>query len=311
VKATIAAVQAAPVYLDRDATIEKVAELTAEAAAAGARLVAFGEAFVPTYPDWVWKLKPGSGLADQLFARLSRQAVAVPSAATERLGAIAREHDVYLAVGVNECEPRRPGTLYNTYLYFGPDGHLLGKHRKLMPSSAERMVWGFGDGSTLLQVHDSPFGRIGGLLCWENYMPLARAAVYAEGVDLYLAPTWDRGENWLATLRHIAREGRCYVVGISIANRAGDVPEDIPGREELWPEDGWIHEGWSAILAPDGELLAGPAVETDTILVAEVDTELIAASRARFDVAGHYARPDVLTLSVNTKPMAPVTIDSA
>jgi len=303
-KLNVAAVQASPVYLDREATIEKVGDLLAQAARQKAKLAVFGEAFVPTYPDWVWRLRPGDGygLHDELYARLLDQAVAVPSKATDKLGAMAKKTKTYLAIGVNEKEGgRRAGTVYNTLLYFGPDGRLLGKHRKLLPSGPERMVWGSGDGSTLLGVHDTPFGRVSGLLCWENYMPLARAAVYAEGVDIYVAPTWDRGEAWTATLQHIAREGRVFVIGVAIANKTTDVPAGLPGREEIWggPER-WICEGGSAIVDPDGTLLAGPLMEKEDILVAEIDTGRIGASRRMFDVSGHYARPDVLRLTVNT-----------
>jgi len=298
----VAAIQASPVYLNREATIGKAGELCARAAGEGARLAVFPEAFVPTYPDWVWRMKPGDPLGEELFAMLLDQAVRVPSAATDALGTIAKKTGLYLAIGVNERDADgRAATIYNTLLYFGPDGTLLGKHRKLMPTGPERMVWGFGDGSTLLGAPETPFGRVGGLLCWENYMPLARAALYAQGVDIWCAPTWDRGDAWLATLRHIAREGRVVVIGVAIANHTGDIPQGTPGREILWGEDGWICEGGSAIIDPNGEVLAGPVVEREEILVAEVDTASIAASRRAFDVCGHYARPDVLRLIVDTE----------
>ncbi len=301
-KFKVAAVQAAPVYLQREATIEKASDLAAAAASAGARLAVFPEAFVPTYPDWVWRMKPGDPLGEELFAILLDQSVRVPSPATDAVGAIARKTKLYLAIGVNERDADgRAATIYNTLLYFGPDGTLLGKHRKLMPTSPERMVWGFGDGATLLSTHETPFGRVGGLLCWENYMPLARAAVYAQGVDIWCAPTWDRGDAWLATLRHIAREGRVVVVGVAIANHTRQIPEETPGREQLWGTDGWICEGGSAIVDPNDEVLAGPVMEREEILMAEIDSRLIASSRRAFDVCGHYARPNVLRLSVNIR----------
>jgi nitrilase len=308
----VAAVQAAPVYLDRDRTIEKAGDLAAEAARAGAELAVYPEAFVPTYPDWVWRMKPGDPLGEDLYALLLEQSVAVPSAATDRLCAIARKTRTMLAIGVNERDRGgRSATVYNTLLYFGSDGTIRGKHRKLMPTSPERMVWGFGDGSTLLQVHDTSFGKVGGLLCWENYMPLARMAVYAQGVDVWCAPTWDRGDAWLATLRHIAREGRVAVIGCAIANRVSDVPDWVPGRERLWEGEGWICEGGSAIVDPWGEVLAGPVMQAEEILVAEIDSEIISASRRSFDVTGHYARPDVLRLVVDTQARAPVTAPGA
>jgi nitrilase len=298
----VAAVQAAPVYLKREATIQKAGDLAADAARTGASLAVFPEAFVPTYPDWVWRMKPGDPLGEELFTILADQAVRVPSAATEALGAIARKTRLYLVIGVNERDAEgRAATIYNTLLYFGPDGRLLGKHRKLMPTSPERMVWGFGDGSTLLGTYATPFGRVGGLLCWENYMPLARAAVYAQGVDIWCAPTWDRGEAWLATLRHIAREGRVVVVGVAIANHTRQIPDEMPGRAQLWDTDGWICEGGSAIVDPNGDVLAGPIMEREEILVAEIDSERITASRRAFDVCGHYARPDILRLIVNSR----------
>jgi nitrilase len=312
-KVKVAAVQAAPVYLDRDATIAKVGDLVSQAARQGARLVVLPEAFVPTYPDWVWRITPGAqnGLADELFALLLDQSVAVPSPATDALGLIAKRNQVHVAIGVNERDASlRSATIYNTLLWFGTDGSLLGKHRKLMPTGPERTVWGTGDGSTLLGVHETPFGRIGGLLCWENYMPLARAAVYAQGVDIWCAPTWDRGDAWVATMQHIAREGRVVVIGTAIANKTTDVPEHIPGHDELWggPEQ-WICEGGAVIVGPDGDILAGPLMEKEDILVAEIDTDRIAASRRAFDVTGHYARPDVLRLSVNTTAYDAVVIE--
>jgi nitrilase len=295
------------VYLDRDATIAKAGDLAADAARQGARLLVYPEGFVPTYPDWVWRMNPGHPLGEELYGLLLEQSVIVGSKATEALQAVARKTKTFVAMGVNERDDGpRASTVYNTLLYFGPDGTLLGKHRKLMPTSPERMVWGFGDGSTLLEAHDTPFGRIGGLLCWENYMPLARMAMYAQGVDIWCAPTWDRGDPWLATLKHIAREGRVFVVGVAEAKHTRDVPDWVPGRAQLWKDDAWICEGWSTIVGPDGDVLAGPSTKQEEILVAEVDTTRIAASRRAFDVTGHYARPDVLRLEVNTVANSPV-----
>jgi nitrilase len=289
----VAAVQAAPVFLDRDATIDKVGTLTKEAAAAGARLVAFPEGFVPTYPDWVWRTNPWAD--GEWYARWIDECVDVPGPACAALGDIARENEVHLAVPVNE---RDGGTVYNTILYFGPDGALLGKHRKLVATGGERLVWGMGDGSTL-PVFDTPFGRLGGLICWENYMPLARAAMYEQGVDILLAPTWDNSDVWVASMRHIAKEGRCYVLGITSCLRGSDVPADIPGRDDIYGgDDDWMSRGNTVIVDPYGEILAGPISETEGILYAEVDTAKVRQSRRQFDVVGHYARPDVFKLSV-------------
>src|SRR5712691_10878518 len=279
----VAAVQAAPVFLDREATIEKVGTLTKEAAAAGARLVAFPEGFVPTYPDWVWRTNPWAD--GEWYARWIDQCVDVPGPACDALGDIARENGVHLAVPVNE---RAGGTVYNTILYFAPDGVLLGKHRKLVATGGERLAWGMGDGSTL-PVFDTPFGRLGGLTCWENYMPLARYAMYAKGVDVYLAPTWDNSDMWVATLRHIAKEGRLYVIGVAPLLRGSDVPDDVPGRNDVWGgEDDWMSRGFSTIVAPGGDILAGPLVEKEGILYAELDPATARSSRHQFDPVGHY-----------------------
>jgi nitrilase len=292
--AKIAAIQATPVFLDREATIEKMARLAKEAAANGAALAVFPEAFVPTYPDWVWRTTPWAD--GDWYARFADQSVDVPGPACDAIAAIAVEHKLYLAAGVNE---RDGGTIYNTLLYFGPDGELLAKHRKLMPTGGERLAWGQGDGSTL-PVIETPFGRVGGLICWENYMPLARAAMYEQGVDIWLAPTWDNSDVWVASMQHIAKEGRCYVVGVNSCLRGSDVPAGLPGREEIYQDDDdWMSRGNTVIVAPGGKVLAGPITEQEGILYAETDLAEVRQSRREFDVVGHYARPDVFQLRVN------------
>jgi nitrilase len=203
-------------------------------------------------------------------------------------------------MGVNERDPTG-STLYNTQLYFGPDGRLLAKHRKLMPTGGERLVWGMGDGSTL-EVIDTPFGRVGGLTCWENYMPLARYAMYAKGIDVWCAPTWDNSDGWTSTLRHIALEGRVFVIGVAPLLRGSDVPDDVPGRQEVWGgEDDWMCRGGTAIVGPGGDLLAGPLMEEEGILYAELDAATARRSRAEFDPVGHYSRPDVFRLSIDDR----------
>lgn len=299
-KVTAAAVQATPVFLDREATVEKVVSLVKEAASNGAGLVVFPETFIPTYPDWVWRAPAWGGPSQELFARLADQAVPVPGKTTDAIGAAAKRAKAYVAIGVNERE-ETGSTIYNSLLTFGPDGRLLGKHRKLMPTGGERLVWGMGDGSDL-QVFETPFGRVGGLICWENFMPLARYAMYAKGVDIWLAPTWDNGENWVATLRHIAREGRVYVIGVTTLLRGSDVPDDVPGRELWGGEEDWANDGWSAIVDPDGQLIAGPLVGEEGILYAELDADHARAERHKFDPVGHYSRPDVFRLIVDEEP---------
>jgi nitrilase len=296
---TVAAVQAAPVFLDRYATVQKACKLVAEAAKAGARIIVFPEAFVPAYPDWVWTLAPAESKALYgLYGELLDQSVAVPSPATEAIGQAARGAGAYVVIGVNEKNVEASGSsLYNTLLYFGADGRLLGKHRKLMPTAAERLVWAAGAGDTL-EVFDTPYGKLGGLICWENYMPLARYAMYAWGTQIYVAPTWDRGEPWLSTLRHIAKEGRTYVIGVCMALHRDDIPDRYEFKER-YGDRTWINPGDSAIVGPDGEFLAGPAHEEQTILYAEIDMPQLERSKWMLDVAGHYARPDVFQLTVN------------
>jgi nitrilase len=304
-KVTVAAVQAAPVFLDRDATVEKGCGLVDEAARQGARLVVFPESFVPTYPDWIWRLTPWELRAGALYARLFDQAVVVGERATELLGAAARRNGCYVSIGVNEREGRG-STLYDTQLTFGPDGELVSRHRKLTSTGAEGLVWGLGDGASLTGV-DTPFGRLGGLTAWENYMPLARSALYAQAIDIYLAPTWDSSDVWTSTLRHIAKEGRVYVIGVNSCIRASDVPDDVPFRDELYgDDDGWLATGNSAIVGPEGEVLAGPVAEKERILYADIDAEHARASRHQFDSMGHNARPDVFRLQVDFASRPPV-----
>ncbi len=305
-----AAVQAAPVFLDRDATVERAVGLIEKAAGEGAGLVVFPETFVPGYPDFVWRSRPWDDGPAAWYSRLLDQSVAVPGPATELLGRAARRAGAFVCIGVNESESSS-ATLYNTLLYFGPDGALLGRHRKLMPTGGERLVWGMGDGSGLVVV-ETPFGRLGGLTCWENYMPLARAALYARGVDVWVAPTWDNSDVWVPTLRHIAKEGRVFVIGATFCMRGSDVPSDIPGRDELYGgDDDWLARGNSAIVDPDGELLAGPLFEEEGLVVAELDAARARRSRRQFDPVGHYARPDVFRLVVDTRPQTAVAYETA
>jgi nitrilase len=298
----VACVQSEPVILDRARTLDKLAGLTAEAKAGGAQLVVFPEAFVPAYPSSAWA-KFLAGWADPrakaAFAHLARESVEVPGPDADRLGEIAREHEVWLVTGVNERDPERPGTLYNTLLYHSPEGRLAVHHRKLVPTNHERLIWGQGDGGGLRAV-ETPLGRIGGLICWENYMPLARFALYESGVEIYVASTADDGDAWQATLVHIARESRAFVVSPCHFQRAGSYPGDFPLREELAGID-IVGRGGSAILAPDGSYLAGPLYGEEGILYADLDPQRLDEERQRFDPAGHYHRPDVLELRVRPR----------
>src|ERR687897_588438 len=270
----VACVQVEPVILDRDATIDKLARFTAEAAQNGAQLVVFPETFLPAYPSSRWA-KALAGWADprakKAFALLRRESLEVPSPEERRLGEIAREHAVWLVTGVNEVDPERPGTIYNSLLYHAPDGTLAQHHRKLVPTNHERLVWGQGDGRGLRAL-ETPLGRVGGLICWENYMPLARFSLYESGVEIYIASTADDGDAWQATLKHIALESRAFVIAPCHFQRAGSYPDDFPLRELIAERD-VLGRGGSAILAPHGSYLAGPLYDEEGILYAELDPD--------------------------------------
>lgn len=299
-----AVVQAAPVAFDRTATLARVRELTASAAADGAQLIVFPEAFVSGYPkglDFGARIGMRSPEGRDDFRRYFDSAVDVPGAALEELAQTARDNGVYLVIGVIE---RDGGTLYCTILFFSDDGAYLGKHRKLMPTAMERLVWGFGDGSTL-PVYDTPFGRMGAVICWENYMPLLRMAMYGKGIQIYCAPTADDRDGWVASMRHVALEGRCFVLSCNQFTRRRDFPDDYRAVQGDEP-DTVISRGGSLIVSPLGEVLAGPDYDGETILSAELDLGEIARGKYDFDVAGHYARPDVFRLSVDERPKPPV-----
>jgi nitrilase len=297
-----ACVQAEPVVLDRARTLDKLAALTAEAAGEGAELVVFPETFVSVYPSSLWACAFAAWQAPEAketFARLAQEAVAVPGPDADRLGEVAREHGVWLVTGINEVDPERPGTIYNSLLYHAPDGSLALHHRKLVPTNHERLIWGQGDGRGLRAI-PTGIGRIGGLICWENYMPLARFSLYESGVEIYIASTADDSEAWQATLIHIARESRAFVISPCHFQRAAAYPDDFPLRETIDGLDGPIGYGGSAILAPDGSYLAGPLYEEEGILYAELEPARLLEERQRFDAAGHYNRPDVFDLRVTS-----------
>lgn len=305
----IAVVQHPPVLLDREATLERAVGLTEEAAKADAEVVVFPEAFIPGYPTWIWRLRPGGdiGLTGELHQRLLANSVDLAAGELQPLLDAARRHGVWLLCGVNEREGQfSRGTLYNTYLTIGSDGEVRNRHRKLMPTNPERMVWGFGDGSGL-RVIDTPCGRIGALVCWESYMPLARFAMYAQGVEVYVAPTWDSGDEWIGTMQHIAREGRCWVVSSGTSLRASDIPADMPRRDELYPDgDEWVNGGDSVVVEPGGKLVAGPLRREHGVLYVDVDPAKVGVARRSLDVAGHYARPDIFQLTVHDGEQPPI-----
>jgi len=307
--AKVAIAQLAPVFLDRAATLERAVGAVDEAAAGGAQLVVFPEAFVPGYPAWLWRLRPGTDMAltEQLHAQLHAQAVDLAADDLAPLREVARRHGVTVVCGINERDAAFSGdTLYNSVVVIGADGTLLNRHRKMMPTNPERMAWGFGDASGLKAV-DTPCGRIGALICWESYMPLARCALYAQGVQLYIAPTYDSGERCIATMQHIAREGGCWVLGAGCAFRGRDIAAAMPAKTSLFDaDDAWVNPGDSIVVAPGGKIVAGPLHEAHGLLFADVDLERVGMARRSLDVVGHYSRPDLFRLHVNTAPAQPV-----
>lgn len=305
----IAIVQEPPVFLDREKTIERAVEQVLKAADQGADLVVFSETYIPGYPAWIWRLKPGGdwGLSEQLHARLLDNAVQLESEQLDPLLAVARERQVTIVCGIQaRDEDTSRATLYNAVLTIGPDGRVQNCHRKLMPTNPERMVWGFGDARGL-KVVDTPVGRVGSLICWENLMPLARYALYAQGIDIYVAPTYDSGEKWIRSLQHIAREGGCWVLGAGVVLHRQDLPADFPEIERLYPDaDEWINQGDSVVISPTGDIVAGPLHQQTGLLLADIDIRQVAAARRSLDIVGHYARPDIFTLQVNARAQRPV-----
>ena len=308
----LAVIQQAPVFLDKQGTLKRAVAAVEEAAGNGAELIVFPEAYIPGYPAWIWRLRPGGDwdLTERIHALLLENAVDLGSDDLAPLCQAAARHQVSIVCGMDERDGELGrATLYNTLVVIGPDGQLLNRHRKLMPTNPERMVWGFGDASGL-KVVDTPSGRIGALICWENYMPLARYALYAQGIEIYIAPTYDSGDGWIGTLQHIAREGCCWVVGSGNALRGSDIPADFPGKAALYPDaEEWVNPGDSVVIAPGGNIVAGPLRNEQAILFAEVDSTQVAQARRSLDVVGHYARPDIFQLHVNTQPQSPVVFE--
>jgi nitrilase len=301
-----AVVQDAPVAFDTAATMAKVAVLVAQAADQGAQLAVFPEAFVGGYPKGAdFGARVGMRLPEgrQAFQQYHAGAIEVPGPETARLGELARSHQMHLTIGIIE---RERGTLYCTVLFFGADGALLGKHRKTMPTAMERLIWGFGDGSTLT-VLPTPLGRLGAVICWENYMPQLRLAMYAQGIQLYCAPTVDDRETWLPTMRHIAVEGRCFVLSSCQFARRSDFPTDYNPLQGNDPNTVLIRGG-SCIISPLGQVLAGPVFDQPTILTADLDLDEIVRGQYDLDVVGHYARPDLFQLTVNRTVQTAVTM---
>lgn len=305
----VAIIQESPYVLDKQHTIDKAVEIIKQMAVQGAKLIVFPEAYIPGYPAWIWRLRPGGdwSTCETLHKRLLDNAVDLSSQDISPLLQAARDNNVTLVCGINEIDSSYSrATLFNTVITIDNQGSVVNHHRKLMPTNPERMVWGLGDGHGL-NVIETPVGRIGQLICWENYMPLARYALYAQGVEIYIAPTYDSGDAWLNTMQHIAREGKCWVLNCGVALQRQDLPADFPELDALYPADeDWINPGDSAVISPQGEIVAGPMSNSKGRMLVDIDVNLSVTSKRALDIAGHYARPDVFSLEVNKARTAAV-----
>lgn len=304
----VAVIQKPPVLLDLPATLASAVHSIEEAATAGASLLVFPESYLPGYPSWSWKLKPGEEyeVSGDIHNKLLENSIDIARGDLQPILDASSENRVTVVMGLNEIDSSFSGTtLYNSVVIIGADGTLLNRHRKLMPTNPERMVHGTGDASGL-RVVDTPIGRIGSLICWENYMPLSRYALYAQNIEIYVAPTWDYGEVWLSSMRHIAKEGGCWVISTATAMQGRDVPDDFPHKDIVFTDDEWINDGDAVVIRPGGTIAQGPHHREKSILYAELDIEESRRARRTLDVAGHYSRPDIFTLSVDRSPLKPV-----
>jgi nitrilase len=299
----VAAAQVSPCFLDRTKTVDKACDIIKQAGSENAKLLVFPEAFISGYPDWVWLLQNSkSKELNQLYIDLVNNAVSIPDSATKQLCETAKQAGIYVVMGMNELNSESSNnSLYNTILFIDDKGNISGKHRKLIPTGGERLIWSQGDGSTLTAFETS-IGKLSGLICWENYMPLARNTIYAMGTQILATPTWDKSPNWISSLQYIAREGGVFIINCCMALKKDDIPEKY-NFKKLYPRDNqWINIGNSCIINPMGEILAGPIEAKEEILYADLDLSIITAAKRMFDVAGHYSRPDIFKLIVNRKP---------
>jgi nitrilase len=309
----IAIAQLPPVFLDRKACLELAVRTIAQAATDGASLLVFPEAFIAGYPVWIWRLRPGTdhSACAALHQRLTTESCQIDSADLAPLQSAAKQHQITVVCGFNErASSGSQTTLYNSVVCISAEGQLLNCHQKLVPTNAERMIWGQGDGRSL-RVIDSAAGKLSTLICWENYMPLARYALYAQGVEIYIAPTYDSGEQWLSSMQHIARESGCWVISANNAFQAADLSTDILELTGAYPDQTeWVNPGDSVVIAPGGKIEAGPWRRQKGLFYAEIDTSACIAARRSLDVAGHYARTDLFRLHITEQPSSPVTVHS-
>jgi nitrilase len=298
----VAAAQISPIFLNKEQSIEKACKTIIEAAKNGAKLIVFPEAFIPGYPDWVWLIQNSKGAElNDLFVELVENSVSVPDNSTERLCKTAKENGINVVIGINERNTESSNSsIFNSMLFIDDQGNLVGKHRKLMPTGGERLIWAQGDGSDL-KSYETSAGIVGGLICWENYMPLARTAMYQTGMQILAAPTWDKSPNWQLSMQHIAREGGIFVISVCQAIAMEDLPDRFDFKH-LYPEGReWINQGNSCIIGPNGKIIAGPLEAEQGVLYADIDLRDIIAAKRMFDAVGHYARPDVFDFGVKEK----------
>ena len=308
----VAIVQVPPIFMDLKKTIALSCELIAKAATNNAGLIMFPEAYIPGYPAWIWRLRPSADFekAKVMHRLLIENSVDLSKDGLKQIRKAAKDNNITVAIGINELNMEDSGTtFYNSFAIIGADGKLANVHRKLVPTVAERMTWGRGDASGM-NVLETPAGKIGSLICWENYMPLSRYALYTQGIELYLAPTWDYGENWIGTMGHIARESGCWVASCATPFQGNDVPDSFPYKKEVFPnEDEWFTDGDAVLINPFGKIVAGPMKRKKGILYGEYDLQDIIDRRRSLDVAGHYSRPDIFNLTVrkSKQPLINIT----
>lgn len=298
----VASAQLSPFFLNKEKTVEKACKAILEAGKKGAKLIVFPEAFISGYPDWVW-LIPNSKGADlnELYLKLVENAVSIPDDSTNKLCKAAKEAKINVVIGMHERNSETSSaSLFNSLLFIDDKGLILGKHRKLIPTGGERLIWSQGDGSTL-RSYDTTAGKIAGLICWENFMPLARNAIYEFGTQILASPTWDKSPNWLQSMQHIAREGGVFVITSCMALKMKDIPNEYEFKK-LYPEGReWINDGNSCIIGPNGKIIAGPLEKKEGILYADINLQEIIKAKRMFDVVGHYSRPDVFSFNVKNK----------
>ncbi len=295
----VAAAQVAPIFLNKKKTIEKACKTIEEAAKNGAKLVVFPEAFISGYPDWIWLIANSKGAElNKLYIELVENSITIPDDSTAILCKVAKKHQIQVIMGLNERNSETSNsTLYNSLLFINEQGEIIGKHRKLIPTGGERLIWGQGNGDTLTSYQTS-IGKIGGLVCWESFMPLARTALYEQGTQILATPTWDKSPNWLTSMQHVAREGGMFVISTCMALSMDDIPDTYEFKKRYPEGRKWINTGNSCIIGPTGKIIAGPLEATEGILYADLDLNDIISAKRMFDVVGHYSRPDVFNFNV-------------